>query len=38
MLAGVTKDDLMVRVGPDNHEALLAELGARGPWIPLGAP
>ena len=29
MLAGVTKDDLMVRVGPDNHERLLDEKGAR---------
>ena len=29
MAVGLTKDDLMVRVGPDNHEALLAEPGAR---------
>ena len=29
MLAGVTKDDLMVRVGPDNHDRLLEEKGAR---------
>lgn len=37
MLAGVTKDDLMVRVGPDNHEALLAERGAR-PMDVTGRP
>jgi TfoX/Sxy family transcriptional regulator of competence genes len=29
MLAGVTKDDLMVRVGADNHDRLLEEKGAR---------
>lgn len=29
MAIGVTKDDLMVRVGPDQHEAAMAKAGAR---------
>jgi hypothetical protein len=29
MVCGITKDDLMVRVGPDNHEAALERAGAR---------
>lgn len=29
MCCGIVKDDLMVRVGPDGHEAALAEAGAR---------
>ena len=29
MVCGVTKDDLMVRVGPDGHDAALAQPGAR---------
>jgi TfoX/Sxy family transcriptional regulator of competence genes len=29
MVCGVTKDDLMVRVGPDKHEAALDREGAR---------
>ncbi|MEE8518927.1 MAG: TfoX/Sxy family protein, partial [Dehalococcoidia bacterium] len=29
MALGLTKDDLMVRVGKDDHERLLAEPGAR---------
>jgi TfoX/Sxy family transcriptional regulator of competence genes len=29
MIAGVNKDDVMVRVGPDKHEEALARRGAR---------
>jgi hypothetical protein len=29
MVCGITKDDLMVRVGPDNHDAALERAGAR---------
>jgi TfoX/Sxy family transcriptional regulator of competence genes len=29
MFCGVIKDDLMVRVGPENHDAVLARPGAR---------
>lgn len=37
MLAGVIGDDLMVRVGPDAYEELLAERGA-GPMEFTGRP
>jgi TfoX/Sxy family transcriptional regulator of competence genes len=29
MFAGIINDELMLRVGPDHHDALLAEPGAR---------
>ena len=29
MVCGITRDDFMVRVGPDNHEAALERTGAR---------